>query len=573
MATFKILPGSFHKTTTSSSRICAIFLTTSLLVILSNVGFVSGHGRLIEPPSRSTMWRYGFQTKPNYNDHELYCGGFTRQWRTNGGKCGICGDPWDSKQPRDNEAGGMYGKGVLVRRYVRGQPIKVRVELTANHMGYFEFRICPNNNPAQVASQRCLDQNLLKKTSGGGPRYMVGPGNKIFEMHYQLPSDLTCQQCVFQWRYIAGNNWGTCRNGTGAVGCGPQEEFRACADVAITDADGTADNTLNTLFDPEVYVPTTPEDEDYNAVDFNLIDGDDLGDNEYAKQGDKADDGKTGVVNVVLIVILTAVIVLMFFTGVYLYYMRGGKQYAKEFKDRHGFVVPSMPSMPSPPPKMLPKNWNWPSLPTGVISLSPTNKDFFKNNRLAKFLTLGQNDKPAHQVTPHPVAAASVKPTAKINPMATPVNPPTTRNFGKAAPAPLPPPRLKRSSGAAPSSEPQSMSVKTGDGASVTRLATVAPRGGGAPKLTAPAPPQVTPPKAPLEIGAPTSVTINGVSVSTGSPGGSGDASTSAAAAPLSGFVDVTTLSGARSLSPPPLPKCPPPEDSDFDEVNLESAA
>ena len=51
-------------------------------------------------------------------------------------------------------------------------------------------------------------------------------------------------------------------------------------------------------------------------------------------QGDKADDGKTGVVNVVLIVILTAVIVLMFFTGVYLYYMRGGKQYAKEFKDR-----------------------------------------------------------------------------------------------------------------------------------------------------------------------------------------------------------------------------------------------
>ena len=124
----------------------------------------------------------------------------------------------------------MYGKGVLVRRYVRGQPIKVRVELTANHMGYFEFRICPNNNPAQVASQRCLDQNLLKKTSGGGPRfvsnqkreiwqplamgflpacrYMVGPGNKIFEMHYQLPSDLTCQQCVFQWRYIAGNNWG-----------------------------------------------------------------------------------------------------------------------------------------------------------------------------------------------------------------------------------------------------------------------------------------------------------------------------------------------------------------------------
>ena len=75
----------------------------------------------------------------------------------------------------------MYGKGVLVRRYVRGQPIKVRVELTANHMGYFEFRICPNNNPAQVASQRCLDQNLLKKTSGGGPRFVSNQKREIWQ--------------------------------------------------------------------------------------------------------------------------------------------------------------------------------------------------------------------------------------------------------------------------------------------------------------------------------------------------------------------------------------------------------
>ena len=42
--------------------------------------------------------RYGFNTPPNYNDHELYCGGYSRQWRTNGGHCGICGDPWDTKQ-------------------------------------------------------------------------------------------------------------------------------------------------------------------------------------------------------------------------------------------------------------------------------------------------------------------------------------------------------------------------------------------------------------------------------------------------------------------------------------------
>lgn len=58
---------------------------------------VLGHGRLIEPPSRASMWRYGFKTPHNYNDHELYCGGYTRQWQRNNGKCGICGDPWDIK--------------------------------------------------------------------------------------------------------------------------------------------------------------------------------------------------------------------------------------------------------------------------------------------------------------------------------------------------------------------------------------------------------------------------------------------------------------------------------------------
>lgn len=44
---------------------------------------------------------------------------------------------------------------------------------------------------------------------------------------------LECGNCVIQWRYIAGNNWGMCPDGTGAVGCGPQEEFRACSDISI----------------------------------------------------------------------------------------------------------------------------------------------------------------------------------------------------------------------------------------------------------------------------------------------------------------------------------------------------
>lgn len=79
------------------------FLVLNLMLLIVNllvIGKVSAHGRLIEPPSRASMWRYGFDTPHDYNDHECYCGGFTRQWQRNKGKCGICGDPWDSSTVR-----------------------------------------------------------------------------------------------------------------------------------------------------------------------------------------------------------------------------------------------------------------------------------------------------------------------------------------------------------------------------------------------------------------------------------------------------------------------------------------
>ncbi|KAK0080469.1 hypothetical protein PV325_013900 [Microctonus aethiopoides] len=204
-----------------------IGIFTSSLII-----YVSAHGRLIEPPSRASMWRYGFDTPHDYNDHESYCGGFTRQWTRNSGKCGICGDAWDTKTPRAHETGGKYGNGIIVRKYRTGAIIPVHIQLTANHRGYFEFRTCPMTNRHEEVTQECLDKYLLNMPNSTA-RYYPGVGNKIFETFYKLPDDLNCEQCVFQWRYIAGNNWGECGNGTGAVGCGPQEEFRGCADIAI----------------------------------------------------------------------------------------------------------------------------------------------------------------------------------------------------------------------------------------------------------------------------------------------------------------------------------------------------
>ena len=49
-------------------------------------GVVWGHGRLRQPPGRSTMWRYGYDTPENVNDHETNCGGFGKQWNQNDGK-------------------------------------------------------------------------------------------------------------------------------------------------------------------------------------------------------------------------------------------------------------------------------------------------------------------------------------------------------------------------------------------------------------------------------------------------------------------------------------------------------
>lgn len=51
-------------------------LISIVLIILKFGRLVSGHGRLMNPPARNSMWRLGFPNPVNYNDHELFCGGY-----------------------------------------------------------------------------------------------------------------------------------------------------------------------------------------------------------------------------------------------------------------------------------------------------------------------------------------------------------------------------------------------------------------------------------------------------------------------------------------------------------------
>ncbi|XP_069973984.1 uncharacterized protein [Penaeus vannamei] len=195
---------------------------------------VRGHGRLVDPPGRSTMWRLGFDTPVNYNDHQLFCGGYRIQWLQNRGRCGECGDPWDLPRPRPNEHGGVFGTGLISKAYRQGQVFTATVHLTANHMGWFEFRLCPSEKPGQYVKQSCLNKHVLKLVDYSGTRYKIKHSKTgLFRIRLQLPESVTCSRCVVQWHYTTGNNWGFCKDGSNQPGCGPQEVFRGCSDVAV----------------------------------------------------------------------------------------------------------------------------------------------------------------------------------------------------------------------------------------------------------------------------------------------------------------------------------------------------
>lgn len=71
------------------------------------------------------------------------------------------------------------------------------VEVTANHLGYFEFRLCNTDNLNGDATQSCLNQIVLADSTG---RKQFQIGTKLGEATFKLrlPSNLVCKHCVFQ---------------------------------------------------------------------------------------------------------------------------------------------------------------------------------------------------------------------------------------------------------------------------------------------------------------------------------------------------------------------------------------
>merc|ERR1712062_376222 len=209
-----------------------------LLVFVSFVAYVAGHGYMKDPAARNCMWRFGFKNPKNWDDTGLYCGSFGTQWDTNKGACGICGDAANSKHQAHMD-GGKYANGLIARMYNKGQVIPITIFLETTHHGWWEFRIGAFNEKRTAGDKMGhLAGPLMEFTDGpakGTTRFhKVGKDGRDYHHNLQLPADMTCTRCVIQWWWKAANSWGCDKDGCG-MGHGPQETFVNCADVAITE--------------------------------------------------------------------------------------------------------------------------------------------------------------------------------------------------------------------------------------------------------------------------------------------------------------------------------------------------
>ncbi|KAL7730916.1 hypothetical protein ACLKA6_014159 [Drosophila palustris] len=231
------------------------YLLSVVLLLAIGLHQIDAHGMMLNPPSRSSRWRFDGSAPPNWNDGELFCGGISNMVN-NGGKCGLCGDNYSTAPPRPNEIGGEFGgSGVITKGYGAGNTIKVGIKLSANHLGHFEFNLC-NLDAFGHESEECFNQNRLRFPDGSD-RLNIGTQSGEFDVTVLLPAGLTCNHCVLRWTYVGGNNWGVCENGSGALGCGPQETFKNCADVRIS----WGRNLIKELASSSRY-PVVPEEVD-----------------------------------------------------------------------------------------------------------------------------------------------------------------------------------------------------------------------------------------------------------------------------------------------------------------------
>ena len=86
--------------------------------------------------------------------------------------------------------------------------------------------MCANNDIFLDPDQRCFDSSPALKVGNPEEEPSLKDWGRAFPIHdyatglrlmyVQLPLEIeSCDQCILQWTYHAGNNWGKCADGTG----------------------------------------------------------------------------------------------------------------------------------------------------------------------------------------------------------------------------------------------------------------------------------------------------------------------------------------------------------------------
>ena len=68
--------------------------------------------------------------------------------------------------------------------------------MTANHKGYFEFRICKIDGWTTDVTQDCLNKTMVKFVNTDNELKYVLDSKMEQNFNIQLPKDLVCQHCV-----------------------------------------------------------------------------------------------------------------------------------------------------------------------------------------------------------------------------------------------------------------------------------------------------------------------------------------------------------------------------------------
>lgn len=225
-------------------RVYVLLLPLTLFRIIEKI---HGHGLMRTPPGRSSMWRDGYQTPPNYMDNEVSC--------PRGGQCAPCGDDLKQSQPRKNENGGYYNKKkTIVAQFKEGQEIAVTMLITANHRGWVQFSLCELKNESAVETEDCFSPLTVNEDADRRPfwgddlstKFKVPEGvTGSMDVKVQLPKGKSCDHCVLRWFYSTGNDWNDngcieeCeQNGGNKKQCCYgfnkfPERFYSCADIFI----------------------------------------------------------------------------------------------------------------------------------------------------------------------------------------------------------------------------------------------------------------------------------------------------------------------------------------------------